>query len=103
MTCSLLKTLIVFVAGFILAGCSHSFKLRAPLVATPEGFSYRSDCPGYCDLLSDEAEEARLRSLREQLANAQMCANGYFIEKRSAHGVTLQSAATIVIYEGRCR
>lgn len=103
MTCRFLKLLCVFLTSFGLISCSHSFRLRAPLVATPDGFSYRADCPGDCDLSSAEAEEARLRSLGAQLANARMCSNGYLIEKRSAHGVTIHSAATIVNYEGRCR
>ena len=103
MTCRLLKPLVVLLAGFVLAACSHSFKLRAPLVATSVGFSYRSDCPGFCDLVSPEAQEARLHSLKEQLANARMCPSGYLIEKKSAHGVTVHSPATIVNYEGRCQ
>jgi hypothetical protein len=103
MTCRFLAPLLVLLTCLGLGSCSHSFKLRAPLVATPDGFSYRSDCPGYCDLSSPDAEEARLRNLKAQLANARICPKGYFIEKKSAHGVTIHSPATIVIYEGRCR
>lgn len=103
MNCRFLKPVFLLLTSFVLASCSHSFKLRAPLVATPNGFSYRSDCPGACDLSSPDAEEARLRTLRAMLANTRMCPNGYLIEKRSAHGVTLHSLATIVIYDGRCQ
>jgi hypothetical protein len=103
MTSRSLAPLLVLLISFVLVSCSHSFKLREPLVATPNGFSYRSDCPGACDLSSPDAEEVRLSNLRAQLANARMCPNGYLIENRSAHGVTIHSPATIVIYEGRCR
>jgi hypothetical protein len=93
----------LLLTSFWLVSCSHSFQLRAPLVATPDGFSYRSDCPGACDLSNPEAEEVRLRNLSAQLTHARRCPDGYLIEKRSAHGVTIHSPATIVIYEGRCR
>lgn len=93
----------VAIAGLVLAACTHSFQRRAPLVSTPEGFSYRADCPGICDLSSPEAEQQRLRDLEAELAKARMCAKGYVIEKRSAHGVTLNSPPTIVNYDGRCR
>lgn len=97
------KPLLLLLTSFWLVSCSHSFQLRAPLVATPDGFSYRSDCPGACDLSNPEAEEVRLRNLSAQLTHARRCPDGYLIEKRSAHGVTIHSPATIVIYEGRCR
>jgi len=96
-------TAVLAVACLALAACSHSFQRRAPLVATPEGFNYRADCPSICDLTSPEAEQQRLRDLEAQLAQARMCPKGYVIEKRSAHGVTLNSPPDIVLYDGRCR
>jgi len=98
-----IRALVVQFTCLTLVACTHSFKLRAPLVATPDGFSYRSDCPGYCDLSSLDAEEARLRNLEDHLTKARMCPNGYLVEKRSSHGVTMHSLPTIVNYEGRCR
>lgn len=103
MNCRFFHTALVFLAGLPLVACTHAFQLRAPLVATPDGFSYRSDCPGYCDLHSPDAEEARLRNLGMALRQARMCPNGYLIVQRSSHGVTLHSVPTIVNYEGHCR
>jgi len=87
-----------------LAGCAgHSFALRAPFEMTANGFWYRHDCKGPCDLHGEQAERLRLRALDETLRRHRHCPEGYMIDSRRPLAVTAAAAPDIVVYEGRCR
>ena len=92
------------VASLMLAsGCAtYSFKLKAPFETTDEGFWYRADCRGPCDLHSAAAEATRLSTLDEMVKRERVCPAGYVIEKREPLAVTRTAIPDIVVYEGRC-
>ena len=86
-----------------LAGCAgNSFKLRAPFEKTENGFWYRHDCKGPCDLHGPQAERLRVRALEENLQRHRHCPRGYTIDSRKPLGVTATALRDIVVYEGRC-
>lgn len=87
-----------------LAGCASSpFRLRSPFERTANGFWYRHDCRGLCDLYAQEAERPRLRALADMLKRHGHCPKDHTIDSRKPLGVTLSAVPDIVAYEGRCR
>ncbi len=86
-----------------LAGCAgHSFALRAPFEKTANGFWYRHDCKGPCDLYGEQAERLRVRALEDMLQRHGHCPRGYTIDSRRTLAVTATAVPDIVVYEGRC-
>ena len=86
-----------------LVSCAgHSFAPRAPFETTANGFWYRHDCKGPCDLHGPQAERLRVRALEENLQRHRHCPHGYTIDSRKPLGVTATALPDIVVYEGRC-